>query len=98
MLERRIDPFERSKTHAVNSARLQLQFILDNRHHLQKVDRTGRKLQAAEEFQERMNRGEQLTPAQFAYIDGIYEATWKGLNLPSVGAHIDRKRKGLRYG
>jgi len=79
-------------------ARNKLEFILDNAAHLRAVRNGSLKLQAAEEFWDKLERKEELTPNQIAYVDGIYESTWKGIGMPSVNRHADRKRRGLRYG
>lgn len=89
---------------AFKSAKFKLEFALDNEDALLSVRGGEGCLKAAEDFWDRMlliEKGqstEQFTPAMFSYIDGIYEKTWKGAGEQSVGRHIDKKRKGLRYG
>jgi hypothetical protein len=83
---------------AVKNARHKLQFILDNESALLRVRNGRKKLDDAIDFWDRIERGDDMTPGMISYIDGIYEKTCQGLGLPHMNVHIDKKRKGLRYG
>jgi len=65
--------------------------------HLRKIDKKKKLENILISFNEMVRIHEPFTPNQLSLIDGIYEATMKGLNLPSVAPHIDKKKKGLRY-
>ena len=95
---KRADRFESDRRVADSTIKLQLQFILANLHHLRKVDKNGRMERAATEFDEALEKGEELTPGQRSYVDGIYEATMSGASLPSISVHVDKKRRGLKFG
>lgn len=92
------DRFESDRRVADGSIRIQLDVVLANLHHLRKVDKRGRMEQAAHDFDAALKRGDELTPAQRNYVDGIYEKTMSGAMLPSVTRHIDKKRRGLKFG
>ena len=97
-LERRYDRYESDRRQADASLRWQLDFILQNLGHLRKVDRNGRMEKAAMDFDEAIKRGEELTPGQRNYCDGIYEKVMLGAGFPAVSKHIDKKRRGLKFG
>ena len=87
--------FDRGLQQAQRSARANLQFILSNKKHLLKVKGGEKLIQAAEN----MSRWkEDLTPNQISFIESIYEKTFAGAGFESCELHIDRKRKGLRFG
>ena len=92
------DRFESDRRTADATIRMQLQFVLSNLHHLRKVDKNGRMENAAVEFEAAIKKGEELTPGQRSYIDGIYEKTMLGAGLPAVNLHADRKKRGLKFG
>lgn len=79
-------------------AKHNLEIIFANEKHLLTVRNGAKKLADARDFHGRLVRGEELTPNSLSYIDGIYEKTMEGANLPAVRLHVDKKRKGLRYG
>ena len=62
-------------------------------HALGRVRGGYQKQQAAHSFEDRLKRGEELTPNQLSYIDGIYESVMKGMGLPSVGVKSDGHRR-----
>ena len=90
--------FERSGVIAQGTARTQIDMILANEEALLSVRGGTKKLQAAKDFDRMLTNGESLTPGQYSYIDAIYEAMWRGAGHESVKTHIDKKRKGLRFG
>jgi hypothetical protein len=84
---------------ALKTARMQLEFILANLVHLRKVDRGQKREIAAVRFNEMVERGEELTPNQLSYVDGIYEKTMAGAGMDACDLHVDKKRRtALRYG
>jgi hypothetical protein len=91
-VDRLISPrFEKSITQANNTARVQLDFVLANRGALLSIRGGQKKLSDALDLDYRLKQGEPFSPGQYSYVDGIYESTMKGLDLPSVGNHRDRK-------
>lgn len=89
--------FEKSETQARNTASEQLKTIIANTAAFNHV-RDGRKLFSdAMDFEGRMKRGEAFTPAQYSYIDGIYEKMWEGLGMDSVNRHHDKPRFSMRH-
>ena len=87
--------FDKGKEQAQRSARANLEFILTNKKWLLKARKGDQLLKAAES----MNRQkEELTPNQMSFIENIYEKTMSGAGFDSCNLHVDRKRKGLRYG
>jgi hypothetical protein len=90
------DKFERSETQARNTARGQLEIILANPKALLSLRGGTKKLSDARDLDKRMKSGEPFSPGQYSYVDGLYEATMKGLGLPSVDNHRDR-RSTLRH-
>lgn len=87
--------FVNDKEQAQRSAREQLKIIMANKEKLLSVRNGQRHLLAAIQFSETK---EEFTPNQLAYIENIYEKIWKGAGFESVDRHIDKKKKGLRYG
>lgn len=89
---------------AIKSAKIKLEFTLDNENALLRVRKGDEKLKAAQSFWDRIERiqkgesMEEISPGMFSYIDAIYEKTWSGLGEKSVNMHVDKKPKGLRYG
>ena len=83
---------------AQRTAEMQLQFVLANLHHLQKVDKAEKMEKAAKDFKRDIDHHLLLTPGQLSYVDGIYEATMRGAGYPSAALHFDKKRRGLKYG
>jgi hypothetical protein len=97
-LVRVTDRYSTDRHSADKSISFQVQFILDNIEHLEAVDRRHTKVKLAQQIGNKMKNGEQLLEWERAAIDGLYEDTWKGYGMPSVQRHIDKKRKGLRFG
>jgi hypothetical protein len=95
-LDRFISRFERSRTQANNTARVQITFILDNQEALRCYKGGEKKLSDLKDIQEALDRDE-LTARQMSYLDAIYEATFKALGFPSVNTHWDRPRVNLRH-
>ena len=81
---------------AVASARASLDMILANTRHLLRVRKGAEKLKAAQDFDAMLKRGEDLTPGQLSYIDGILEAVWDGAGYESVNVHHDKPRFSMR--
>lgn len=91
------DRFERSITQATESARWNLKIILANKKALLALRGGEKRYRDAEDLYRQLERGEMLTPKQFAYIDGIYESMWRGAGMDSVRTHHDRPRATLRH-
>jgi len=89
--------YSNDKERSQNTARIQIEFCIVNIEFLRKVDRKKKMENSLISFSEMLKNKEPFTPNQLNYIDGIYEATMKGFNLPSIGLHIAKKKKGLRY-
>ena len=89
--------FERNHEQAQRSAKDQLKFIEANIERLAGPGDKGRAL-AVVNFSAMAANGETFTPNQLSYIDGLYERVMQNAGLPSVGVHVDRKRKGLKFG
>lgn len=89
--------FERNHEQAQRSAKAQIEFVSANIH-LLAGPKTSAYLLPVENFLAMAKRGEAFTPYQLSFIDGLYERVMKAAGLPSVGVHVDRKRKGLRFG
>ena len=96
-LDRVIDRFEKSEELALGTARVQLDMVLANEKHLLKVRNGAEKLKAARDFDEMLKRGEGLSPGQLNYIDGIYEAMWRGAGHESIVTHHDKPKGMLRH-
>lgn len=98
LLERRIDKFEKESPELVlASARAKLDMILANAKHLLKVRNGAVKLQAAQDFDRMIRRGEDLTSSQLSYIDGILEAVWAGAGYESINVRHDKPKGLLRH-
>jgi hypothetical protein len=96
-LERRVDRFARESPElALASARANLNMILANTRHLLKVRKGEEKLKAAQDFDAILKRGDDLTPNQMSYIEGILEAVWDGAGYPSANVHHDKPRFSMR--
>jgi len=90
--------FDGGKATGLQTAKIQLDFIVTNLHHLRKVDKNGSRERAALEFKRDLDAGLELSPNKLSYIDSIYESTMRGAEYPSVGLHVDKKRTGLKFG
>lgn len=89
--------FERNHDQAQRSAKAQLEVIGANIH-LLAGPKTSAYVGIVVNFQDMANRGEHFTPYQLSFIDHLYEKCMKNAGLPSVNVHVDRKKRGLRYG
>lgn len=89
--------YSNDKNRAQNTAKIQLDFCVTNIDSLRSIDKKKKMETALISFVKMLKNKEPFTPNQLNYIDGIYEATMKGFNLPSIGLHIAKKKKGLRY-
>ncbi len=89
--------YSSDKERVQKSAKVNIEFCLANLNALRSVDRSKKKVHALFSFVEMLRLHESFTAKQLNLIDGIYESTMKGLKLPSVNPHIDKKRKGLRF-
>lgn len=93
------EPMNDGENVALISAKAQAKFILENVTALQRVDTPNRKHErAARNFSLLLRNGEILTPAQYSYLESIYEIVMGALGLPSVKVHSDRKRKAVKCG
>lgn len=89
--------FFRNHEQAQNTAREQLKIICANLSKL--TGKTGAKMkEAARSFRSMVERNEKFTPNQLSYIDGIYEKVMAGAGFDAVSVHVDKKKKGLRFG
>ena len=82
---------------AHNTAKIQIEFALDNIETLIMNDKKKTNVKALVSFIKMLINHEPFTKNQLSYIDGIYEAVMKAYDLPSIPLHIDKKRKGIRY-
>lgn len=89
--------YSNDKNRAQNTAKIQINFCVTNINSLRTVDHKNKMETALVSFTKMVKNNEPFSPNQLNYIDGIYEATMKGFNLPSFGLHIAKKKKGLRY-
>lgn len=96
LLDRITERYSNDKDQALASARAQLNMILANTKHLLKVRGGADKLKAAQDFDVMLKRGEDLTPGQRSYIEGILEAVWDGAGYDSVNVHYDKPRFSMR--
>lgn len=84
-----VDRYANDRLQAVRSAKHQLEFILLNIVDLRKVDRQGKMEKAVNSFHGKLFGGHELTPAQYSYLDAIYERTMEGKGLGGVRTHHD---------
>lgn len=90
--------FFRNPDQARNTATEQLRIILANTKYLARR-RDGKKLiDAAVSMKRQLDDGQTLTPKQMSYIDGIYEKVMAAAGHEAVPLHVDKKRKGLKFG
>jgi len=80
------------KDRAIKTAQIQIKFIVDNKKYC-----NDSYYQAVIQMQSQLTNEGYLTPNQMNFIDGIYESVMKGVGLPSVPVHVDKKKKQLRY-
>jgi hypothetical protein len=90
--------FERNHEQAQRSAREQLRIILANTPALRYVKGGGALAKAAREMDSQIRNGRPLTPKQMSFIDSIYEKTMRGAGFEAAPVHVDKKRRGLRFG
>lgn len=91
------DRYSSDSEQAKRSTQAKFAFIVSNINHLQRYDRTGAHEKFLDEITADVERGAALQDWQVARIEKCYELTMRGLGLPSVPEHQDRRRKGLRY-
>ena len=96
-VDRLTSRFQRSTTEPRILARGKLDFVLANQGALLSVRNGQKKLQAARDFDSLLRHGEDLTPGQYNYIDGIVESTWEGAGYESIKRHHDKPKAVLRY-
>jgi hypothetical protein len=96
-LDRVIDRFERSEELAMGTARVQLDMVLVNEEYLLRIRGGFEKLKAAKDFDAMLKRGESLTPGQLSFVEGIYEAMWRGAGYTSINVHHDKPKGQLRH-
>ena len=92
------DRYSDDRDRAHKTAWTQLVFALKYVEHLRKVDPQKRAETAARSMLTLLKNGEELSPGQLSYADGIYEQVMKAMGLPSVNVHSDKRRRSLRYG
>lgn len=89
--------FDHGQDQAQRSAKAQLEVIIANLKHLEKVRNGSELCKRAREFNDKVSKGLKLSPNELSFVEGIYEKMWKGAGFGSCTLHIDRKRKGLRF-
>lgn len=94
----RRDDYDRGRKLAQRLSGEKIAFVMEKLPLLRRVDKKGKGEAAAKEFYDMYLRREPFSENQMNYIDGLYEQVMKGAGLPSCNLHIDKKRKGLRYG
>jgi len=92
------DSFDRGKEQAQRSARANLLIVIANIHLLDRAKDSEKHRKAANDFNGMIKRNEQFSPGQISYIEGLYEKIWKAAGYDACNLHIDKKRKGLRFG
>lgn len=90
--------FERNHEQAQRSAREQLRIILANYPALRGVTGGAALLKAARDMDAKLRDGGKLTAKQLSFVDSIYEKTMLGCGFDAAPVHVDKKRKGLRFG
>ncbi len=98
MLHEKQDRFSSDRGEADRSLKIWLEHSLANIPHLLKLRRGARHVTALHSFEAMIRAGEEFTPGQKGYLEKIYELTFEGAGFESCKTHIDRKRKGLRFG
>jgi len=98
--KRPTDRFHSDRDSANSSIRTQLRFILqpENRDLLKTAKNGQRHVVAMFEFWKKIKDGDEFTPAQRSYVDGMYEKVWSLKGEEAVDRKIDKKRKGMRFG
>lgn len=86
--------FDHGQSVARSGAKMKVRFIVDNLNHLRRVDRRGKLERVAVNFNTIISRGEDLTPAQHSYLDGIYDKTMEGAGFGAINVHSDRRKRG----
>ena len=86
------------ETQAESSIKVKLTFAANNMNALRRVPNGERHCEAAISLLNQFRAGESLSPAQRNYADALYEKTMRGFELESVTTHVDKKRKGLKFG
>jgi hypothetical protein len=92
------DRFSSDRRQADSSIRSMLDLIMANIEHLRKVYRGGRMERAATSMLYLVRQGEELTPGQRRYVEGIWESVMQSAGFESVPLHVDKKRKSVRFG
>ena len=87
-----------NKAQAQRTAKHLSDFIQENLHHLRKGDRSKMLENAAADFAKQIERKEDLTPRQLAYLESIYERTLLGAGFPAIAPKHDVRRRALRFG
>mgnify|MGYP001132213578 CR=1 FL=1 len=89
--------FDHGNDQAQRSAKAQLEVIMANLMHLEKVRNGSELCDKARQFNELVKKNIKLSPKQLSFVDSIYEKMMKGAGYENCTLHIDRKRKGLRF-
>lgn len=92
-----ITHFDHGQEQAQRSAKAQLEVIIANLKHLEKVRNGAELCKRAREFNDKVSKGLKLSPNELSFVESIYEKMWKGAGYDSCNLHIDRKRRGLRF-
>ena len=92
------DRYSNDRARAHRTARVQLEFVIQNVQHLRRLDTRGRAENAAQSMLMLLKNGETLSPGQLSYADGLYEQTMGAAGYGSMRVHVDKKRKGLKFG
>lgn len=92
------DRYVSDSASAQRSIRAQVQFIQQQIRYLRSVDPTGVQEKFLNGITPSVEAGHELRDYEIARIEKIYELTMRGLGLPSVPEHQDRRRKGLKFG
>lgn len=88
-----INRYASDKERSQNTARIQIQFISQNKKHLSKLRNSKKLIAAVEDFEAISKKNGSFTPNQMSYIDAIYEKVFKGAGFESVPTKHDLKRK-----
>ena len=92
------DRYSSNRDQAHRTALHLAEFVTTNIAHLRKVDTSGKMERAAKSFRTLLANGEELTPGQHSFLEGIYESTMRGAGFESAPVHTDKKRRGMRFG
>ena len=75
-----------------------LDFVRDNVSKLRHQRNGARMVDQYGSLRDKFDNGWTLTPGEKRLVEVLYEKVFAGDGLPSVNTHVDRKRRGLRFG